>query len=151
MRPPARRFSKCRRTAIVVSPQASAIALASSPPFVFSRRRICIFVDCSAVSAITRSLPAARAGTDRSKGFPSQCMRLATPLSIQTFLNIYVDKLAQSHVSLAWGLSRGSSEPMKDLNSVTTQEAVFQALATIRDPDLGRDIVSLGFIKDLKV
>ena len=78
-------------------------------------------------------------------------MRLETTLSIQTFLNIYVDKLAQSHVSLAWGLSRGSSEPMKDLNSVTTQEAVFQALATIRDPDLGRDIVSLVFIKDLKV
>ena len=40
---------------------------------------------------------------------------------------------------------------MKDFNRVTTQEAILQALATIRDPDLGRDIVSLGFIKDLKV
>ena len=40
---------------------------------------------------------------------------------------------------------------MKDLNRVTTQEAILQALATIRDPDLGRDIVSLGLIKDLKV
>lgn len=34
---------------------------------------------------------------------------------------------------------------------MTTQEAILQALATIRDPDLGRDIVSLGLIKDLKV
>jgi ATP-binding protein involved in chromosome partitioning len=40
---------------------------------------------------------------------------------------------------------------MKDFNRVTTQEAILQALATIRDPDLGRDIVSLGLIKDLKV
>jgi len=40
---------------------------------------------------------------------------------------------------------------MKDLNSVTTQDTILQALASIRDPDLGRDIVSLGFIKDLKV
>ena len=40
---------------------------------------------------------------------------------------------------------------MKDFNRVTTQEAILQALARIRDPDLGRDIVSLGLIKDLKV
>jgi ATP-binding protein involved in chromosome partitioning len=40
---------------------------------------------------------------------------------------------------------------MKDFNRVTAQEAILQALATIRDPDLGRDIVSLGLIKDLKV
>jgi ATP-binding protein involved in chromosome partitioning len=40
---------------------------------------------------------------------------------------------------------------MKDFNRVTTQEAILQALATIRNPDLGRDIVSLGLIKDLKV
>ena len=40
---------------------------------------------------------------------------------------------------------------MKDFNRVTTQEAILQALPTIRDPDLGRDIVSLGLIKGLKV
>jgi ATP-binding protein involved in chromosome partitioning len=34
---------------------------------------------------------------------------------------------------------------------VPTQEAILQALATIRDPNLGRDIVSLGLIKALKV
>jgi ATP-binding protein involved in chromosome partitioning len=39
----------------------------------------------------------------------------------------------------------------EDLNSVPTQEAILKALARIRDPDLGRDIVALGFIKDLEV
>ena len=31
------------------------------------------------------------------------------------------------------------------------QAAVLEALKIVRDPDLGRDIVSLGFIKDLVV
>src|SRR6266513_3561009 len=31
------------------------------------------------------------------------------------------------------------------------QSAVLEALKVVRDPDLNRDIVSLGFIKDLKI
>jgi ATP-binding protein involved in chromosome partitioning len=31
------------------------------------------------------------------------------------------------------------------------QTSVLEALKAIRDPDLNRDIVSLGFIKDLKI
>src|SRR5258705_4867141 len=31
------------------------------------------------------------------------------------------------------------------------QAAVLEALAVVRDPDLNRDIVSLGFVKDLKI
>src|SRR5215475_9843284 len=31
------------------------------------------------------------------------------------------------------------------------QAAVLEALKVVRDPDLNRDIVSLGFIKDLKI
>ena len=34
---------------------------------------------------------------------------------------------------------------------MTTQEAILHTLARIKDPDLGHDIVSLGFIKDLKI
>jgi len=34
---------------------------------------------------------------------------------------------------------------------MVTEEAVLGALAAIRDPDLNRDIVSLGFVKDLKI
>jgi ATP-binding protein involved in chromosome partitioning len=32
-----------------------------------------------------------------------------------------------------------------------TERAVLDALAAIKDPDLGRDIVSLGFVKDLRI
>ena len=32
-----------------------------------------------------------------------------------------------------------------------TEQAVFSALATIQDPDLRRDIVSLGFVKGLRI
>ncbi len=32
-----------------------------------------------------------------------------------------------------------------------TREAVLEALSAIRDPDLGKDIVSLGFVKDLRI
>ncbi|GAG24896.1 unnamed protein product, partial [marine sediment metagenome] len=32
-----------------------------------------------------------------------------------------------------------------------TEEAVLEALGTIRDPDLGNDIVTLGFVKDVKI
>ncbi|HYZ01587.1 MAG TPA: metal-sulfur cluster assembly factor, partial [Candidatus Binatia bacterium] len=32
-----------------------------------------------------------------------------------------------------------------------TEAAVMQALSTIIDPDLGRDVVSLGMIKDLQI
>src|SRR3954470_20540073 len=31
------------------------------------------------------------------------------------------------------------------------QAAVLEALKVVRDPDLNRDIVSLGFVKDLKI
>ena len=31
------------------------------------------------------------------------------------------------------------------------QAAILEALKVVKDPDLGRDIVSLGFIKDLSV
>ena len=31
------------------------------------------------------------------------------------------------------------------------QASVLEALKVVRDPDLNRDIVSLGFIKDLKI
>src|SRR5262249_55429968 len=31
------------------------------------------------------------------------------------------------------------------------QQAILDALAVVKDPDLHRDIVSLGFIKDLKI
>src|SRR3989304_2250426 len=31
------------------------------------------------------------------------------------------------------------------------QEEIFGALAQIKDPDLGRDIVTLGFVKDLQI
>ena len=34
---------------------------------------------------------------------------------------------------------------------MATIEAILQTLARIKDPDLGRDIVSLGFVKDVKV
>ena len=32
-----------------------------------------------------------------------------------------------------------------------TEQAVLSALATIQDPDLRRDIVSLGFVKGLRI
>lgn len=35
--------------------------------------------------------------------------------------------------------------------SIATKEQVLQALTAIKDPDLGRDIVELGFIKNLRV
>jgi len=34
---------------------------------------------------------------------------------------------------------------------LVTDAAVLNALSAVRDPDLNRDIVSLGFIKDLKI
>lgn len=34
---------------------------------------------------------------------------------------------------------------------MATQEEILQALSHVKDPDLGRDIVSLGFIKDIKI
>src|SRR5579859_4098265 len=40
---------------------------------------------------------------------------------------------------------------MSASNPTPTANDVLGALATIKDPDLGRDVVSLGMIKDLKV
>jgi ATP-binding protein involved in chromosome partitioning len=37
------------------------------------------------------------------------------------------------------------------LNSITARDSVLKALSAIIDPDLKRDIVSLGFIKELKI
>ena len=37
------------------------------------------------------------------------------------------------------------------VNQVVSEDLVLQTLKTVKDPDLHRDIVSLGFIKDLKV
>jgi metal-sulfur cluster biosynthetic enzyme len=53
-----------------------------------------------------------------------------------------MDRLCADQCAVLWTVRRTS-------NIVTTQEAILQALARIKDPDLGRDIVSLGFIKDL--
>jgi ATP-binding protein involved in chromosome partitioning len=36
-------------------------------------------------------------------------------------------------------------------STMVTEQAVLGALATIQDPDLRRDIVALGFIKDLQI
>jgi ATP-binding protein involved in chromosome partitioning len=36
-------------------------------------------------------------------------------------------------------------------STMVTEQAVLEALATIQDPDLHRDIVALGFIKDLQI
>ncbi len=55
-----------------------------------------------------------------------------------------MDRLCADQCPVLWTVRRTS-------NIVTTQEAILQALARIKDPDLGRDIVSLGFIKDLKI
>ncbi len=35
--------------------------------------------------------------------------------------------------------------------TLSTKDAILQALKTVQDPDLGRDIVSLGFVKDIKI
>src|SRR3990167_1044948 len=32
-----------------------------------------------------------------------------------------------------------------------TESAVLEALRTVKDPDLGRDIVSLGFVKNIQI
>lgn len=40
---------------------------------------------------------------------------------------------------------------MSSSNPAPSAMDVLSALATINDPDLGRDVVSLGMIKDLKV
>ena len=34
---------------------------------------------------------------------------------------------------------------------MTTEQDILQELAKIKDPDFGRDIVSLGFVKDLTI
>ena len=34
---------------------------------------------------------------------------------------------------------------------MVSEEQVLEALSNIQDPDLGRDIVSLGFVKNLKI
>src|SRR5450759_5120360 len=48
------------------------------------------------------------------------------------------------------GLWSGQVE-MGSSNLAASASDVLRALATIKDPDLGRDVVSLGMIKDLKV
>ena len=41
---------------------------------------------------------------------------------------------------------------MKENSQLTVaQEKILGALAQIKDPDLGRDIVTLGFVKDLQI
>ncbi len=47
-----------------------------------------------------------------------------------------------------FGLRRNSASPAKP---VITEEVVLGALARIQDPDLRRDIVALGFVKDLAI
>src|ERR1044071_4290447 len=47
------------------------------------------------------------------------------------------------------GIRRGVYDILEDMQ--VEQEAVLAALKVVRDPDLNRDIVSLGFIKDLIV
>ena len=39
----------------------------------------------------------------------------------------------------------------KNGQSIVAQEEIFAALSQIKDPDLGRDIVTLGFVKDLQI
>jgi len=40
---------------------------------------------------------------------------------------------------------------MENSQLTVTQEKILGALAQIKDPDLGRDIVALGFVKDLQI
>src|ERR1044071_5994642 len=47
------------------------------------------------------------------------------------------------------GIRRGVYDILEDMQ--VEQEAVLAALKVVRDPDLNRDIVSLGFIKDLRI
>ena len=35
--------------------------------------------------------------------------------------------------------------------AVVTEEQILQALRAVEDPDLHRDIVTLGFVKDIKI
>src|SRR3989338_8456861 len=37
------------------------------------------------------------------------------------------------------------------VNQVVSEDLVLETLRTVKDPDLHRDIVSLGFIKDLEI
>src|SRR6185295_1499368 len=61
--------------------------------------------------------------------------------------------------SMTWEW-RGPAAPLRALredsmfgktNSSVTQEAVLQVLKTVEDPDLHRNIVELGFVKNLKI
>ena len=36
-------------------------------------------------------------------------------------------------------------------NEILNEEAVLEVLGTVQDPDLNRDIVTLGFIKELAI
>ena len=47
-----------------------------------------------------------------------------------------------------FGLRKNSGSSNKP---IVTEEAVLAALSRIQDPDLRRDIVALGFIKDLVI
>ena len=40
---------------------------------------------------------------------------------------------------------------MENSQPTVAQEEILGALAQIKDPDLGRDIVTLGFVKDLQI
>src|SRR6266496_6669400 len=50
-----------------------------------------------------------------------------------------------------WSAFRKVGTMMKNSQLTVAQEEILGALAQIKDPDLGRDIVALGFVKDLQI
>src|SRR6202166_5196741 len=57
----------------------------------------------------------------------------------------------RARVSGRTGLVKRASKPISLWIMQVDQSAVLDALKVVTDPDLHRDIVSLGFIKDLKI